>query len=86
MLIVSSFIGGLFLGYLSVILSFIVIEIVNEGTKNPKGFGVPALFLLSIFGPGLFYFLAVIIDSWPMSVGAAIAFAFGLRPMFSKEQ
>ena len=53
LLLVSSFIGGLFLGYLTAIIAFFIWSLIKESLGNPKQIAVPALILMSWFGIGL---------------------------------
>lgn len=85
-LFVSSFIGGLFLGYLAAILAFFVWSIIKEGLGNPKQMAVAALILLSMFGTALAYLVGIVFQSWVLFLGAAITFAHGARLIFKPEQ
>ena len=51
-LLVSSIIGEIFLGYLAAIIAFFVWSLIKEGLGNPKQLAVPALILLIWFGIG----------------------------------
>lgn len=82
LLVFSSFIGGLFLGYLAAIFAFFVWEIIEEGIGDPKKMAIPAILLLSIFGTALAYLVGVAFQNWPLFFGAAITFAHGSRPLF----
>lgn len=81
-LFISSIIGGLFLGYLAAIIAFFVWSLINEGLGNPRQSAVPALILLSWFGIGLAGLTGLVLQSWPMFLGAAITFAHGARLIF----
>lgn len=86
MLIVTSFIGGLFLGYLASVLAFFVWGLVKEGLHNPKQMAVPAIFLLGIFGTALIYLAGIVLENWALLGGAAITFAHGARKLFGPEE
>jgi hypothetical protein len=47
---------------------------------------IPATFLLGIFGIALVYLAAVVFQSWPVLIGAAITFTNGARPLFKQEE
>jgi len=81
-MLVSGFVGGLFLGYLTAIFAFLVWRLIREGSDSPKRMAIPALFLLSMFGTTLVYLAVVVFQSWPVLIGAAITFAHGARPLF----
>lgn len=85
-LLLGSFAGGLFLGYLTAILSFFVLAIIKEGLGNPKQMAIPAIFLLGIFGTALAYLAVVEFQSWPVLIGAAITFIHGARPLFKPDE
>jgi hypothetical protein len=85
LLLLSSFAGGLFLGYLTAILAFFVWGLVKEGFEAPKQMAIPAIFLLGIFGTALAYLTVFVFQSWPIFMGAAITFAHGARPLFRSE-
>jgi fructose-specific phosphotransferase system IIC component len=85
-LLVSGFVGGLFLGYLAAIFAFFVWQLIKEGLDEPKRMAIPAIFLLSIFGTALFYLTGLVFQSWPVFIGAAITFSHGCRPLFKKEE
>lgn len=85
-LLLSSFAGGLFLGYLTAILAFFVWGLVKEGFEAPSQMAIPAIFLLAIFGTALAYLTVFVFQSWPVFIGAAITFAHGARPLFRSEE
>ena len=85
-LLVSAFIGGLFLGYLVAIFMFVVWGIVKEGLDDPKQMAIPALVLLSMFGTALVYLTGGVFQSWPLFLGAAITFVHAARPLFGAEK
>lgn len=85
-LLLSSFAGGLFLGYLTAILTFFVWGLVKEGFEAPSQMAIPAIFLLAIFGTALGYLTVFMFQSWPVFIGAAITFAHGARPLFRSEE
>jgi len=85
-LLFSGFLGGLFLGYITAILAFFVWQLIKEGFGDPKQMAIPAIFLLGIFGTALVYLAAVVIESWPVLLGAAITFTNGARPLFKQEE
>lgn len=84
-LLISGFVGGLFLGYLTAIFAFFVWQLIKEGLGNPKQMAIPAIFLLSMFGTTLVYLTGVVFQSWPVFIGAAITFAHGARPLFKQD-
>jgi len=83
MLIVSSFLGGLFLGYLAAILAFLVWGLIKEGVDSPKQMVLPALFLLSIFGTALVYLAGIVLENWGLLFGALITFGYGARKLLT---
>lgn len=85
-IMLSSFAGGLFLGYLSAILAFFVWGLVKEGLEASSQMAIPAIFLLVIFGTALAYLTVFVFQSWPVFIGAAITFAHGARPLFRSEE
>lgn len=85
-LLLSSFVGGLFLGYLVAIFAFFVWTFIKEGMSDPKKTAIPALILLSMFGTALAYLTAIVFQSWPLFLGAAITFAHSVRPLFQTEE
>lgn len=85
-LMLSGFVGGLFLGYLTAVLAFFVWQLVKEGFEDPKQMAIPAIFLLGIFGTALIYLATVVFQSWPVLAGAAITFVHGARPLFKQEE
>jgi hypothetical protein len=85
-LLLSSFVGGLFLGYLVAIFAFLVWSLIKEGMGNPKQMAIPALVLLSMFGTALAYLTGIVFQSWPLFLGAVITFAHGVRPLFQIEE
>ncbi len=85
-LFVSSFIGGLFLGYLISILAFFVWNLIKEGLAEPGQMAIPAIALLAIFGTALFYAVGIVLGNWPLFIGAAITFAYCARPLFGPEE
>lgn len=74
------------LGYLTTIIAFFVWQLIREGFGTPKQMAIPALFLLSMFGTALVYLAVVVFESWPVFIGAAITFAHGARPLFTKDE
>lgn len=86
MLIVSSFLGGLFLGYLAAILAFFVLGLIREGFDSPKQMALPALFLLCIFGTALVYLVGIVLGYWGLLLGALITFGYGARKLFGPEE
>ena len=82
----SSFLGGLFLGYLAAVLSFFVAQLIREGLSKPKEFALPALALLAIFGTGLFYVGVVVLRNLPLFIGAAVSFLWASKPLFRPEE
>lgn len=85
-LLLSSFAGGLFLGYLTAILAFFVWGLVKEGSSSSSQMAIPAIFLLAIFGTALAYLTVSLFQSWPVFIGAAITFVHGSRPLFRSER
>lgn len=81
-LLLSSFAGGLFLGYLTAILAFFVWGLIKEGFEATSHMAIPTVFLLGIFGTALAYIAVFVFQSWPLFIGAAITFAHGSRPLF----
>lgn len=86
MLIVTSFIGGLFLGYLASILAFFVWGLIKEALDTPKQMALPALFLLSIFGTALAYLVGIVLENVVLLLGALITFGYGARKLFGPEE
>lgn len=85
-MLVSGFVGGLFLGYLMAIFAFFVWQLIRESFSNPKQMAIPAFFLLSMFGTALVYLAVVVFQSWPVFIGAAITFAHGAPPLFKNDE
>ena len=85
-LLLSGFVGGLFLGYVTAILAFFVWQLIKEGFGDPKQMAIPAIVLLGIFGIALVYLATVVFQSWPALIGAAITFTNGARPLFKQEE
>jgi len=81
----SALLGGLFSGALAGLLAFFVWSLVKEGFEEPKKMAIPALFLLSIFGTGLAYLVGVILQSWPLFIGAAISFTYVAHSLFKAD-
>jgi hypothetical protein len=84
-LLFSSFIGGLFLGHLAIILAFFVWSFVKVGLGNPKQLAIPVLLVLSIFGTALAYLTGIVLQSGALFLGAAITFAHNAWPLFKHE-
>lgn len=82
----GSFIGGLFLGYLSAVLAFFVWELIKEGLGNPKQMAIPATFLLCIFGAALAYLIGIVLESGVLLLGTAITFVYAARQLFKSEE
>ena len=72
----SSFIGGLFLGFLTAIIGFFVWSLIQEGFENPKGMAIPAIILLGIFGTALVYLTLIVFQSWSLLLGATISLIY----------
>lgn len=85
-LLLSGFFGGLFLGNLAAVLTFFVWQLIRKGFGDPKQMAIPAIFLLGIFGTALVYLAAVVFQSLPVLIGAAITFTHGTRPLFRQEE
>ncbi len=75
--IVSSFIAGLFSGHLAVILAYLVWGLIKEGFGKPKQRLDPGLVLFCVFVTALICLTAFLFEKWPLLIGAAITFAYG---------
>ncbi len=84
-MILSSLIGGLFLGVLISIFLLLVWGLVKEGVGNPKEIAIPAIILLSIFGLPLVYFTGMVFEHWSLFLGAVISLSYCARALLKPD-
>ena len=78
--IVLQFVGGFFIGVLMQLMWLPLRSVVEESFRKPKLSHFPGtILLLGLFGIPLVHFAEMLIESWPLLLGASSSCAWWLK-------